>query len=110
MLRIDPASAAALKRKEIMRATYRDGFSHRLLLEEKLPPMPMEWQGAVFKHLTRHPIDVYLTTSVADAERVLARLAKQHGDWTLQRIQEAERHKETTSPHRQPAAGGAAGD
>jgi hypothetical protein len=104
---MDPASAAALKRKEIMRATYRDGFSHRLLLAEKLPPMPMEWQGAVFKYLTRHPIDVYLTTSVADAERVLARLAKQHGDWTLQ---EAERHKETTSPHRKPAAGGAAGD
>ena len=84
-MRIDPASAAALKQGEVLRATYHDGFCHRLLLEEPLPPMPTEWQGTVFKHLTRHPVDVYLTSSVADAERMLEQLSRRHGDWILHR-------------------------
>ena len=85
MQRIDHASAAALKRGEALRVTYRDAFSHRLILEEPLPAMPTAWQGGAFRHMTRHPVDVYVEHSVAAAERMIAQLAKQHGNWTLER-------------------------
>jgi hypothetical protein len=92
MQRLDHASAAALKRGDVLRAVYKDGFTHRLLLERPLPAMPSCWQtpDAVFCHLTRYPVDVYVTVSVADSERVLAQQAKQHGDWTLQHQQAGE--------------------
>jgi hypothetical protein len=44
--------------------------------------MPTVWQKLAFRHMMRHPVDVYVTHSVADAEKLLARLAKLHGDWT----------------------------
>ena len=84
MQRIDHASAAALKRGDVLRAVYKDGFTHRLILEQPLPAMPTEWQKFAFRHMVRHPVDVYPVSSVADAEKLLAQQAKQHGDWTLQ--------------------------
>ena len=45
MMRIDPASAAALQQGEVLRVTYEDSFSHRLLLEQPLPTLHTEWQG-----------------------------------------------------------------
>ena len=83
MQRIEHASAAALKLGSVLSVHYADGFRHRLIIEDPLPPMPAAWQGAAFRHLTRHPADVYLTHSVADAEKVLAQQAKRHGEWQL---------------------------
>jgi hypothetical protein len=85
MQRIDHASAAALKRGETLHVTYKDGFTHRLILEEPLPAMPTEWQKLAFHHMMRHPVDVYPACSLADAEKLLAWQAKLHGEWTLQR-------------------------
>ena len=86
--RIEHASAAALKLGEALHVTYEDGFSHWLLIEKPLPIMPTEWQGIAFRHhMTRHPVDVYPTNSVPDAEKLLAQLAKRHGVWSLQRVQ-----------------------
>ena len=87
MQRLDLVSAAALKRGEVLRVTYEDTFDHRLLLEQPLPTLPTEWQGLACRHMTRHPVDLYPASSVRDAERLLAQLARQHGDWTLQRAQ-----------------------
>ena len=89
MQRIDHANAAALKLGSVLGVHYADGFRHRLLVEEPLPTMPAAWQGLAFRHMTRHPVDVYVEHSVAGAERMLAHLARQHGGWTLERIQEA---------------------
>jgi hypothetical protein len=90
MQRLDLVSAAALKRGEIVCVTYRDAFSHRLILEQPLPTMPTEWQGLAFRHMTRRPVDLYAASSVLDAERLLAQLARQHGEWTLRRLQAEE--------------------
>jgi hypothetical protein len=91
MQRLDLVSAvggAEATRGEVLRATYEDSFSHRLLLEQQLPTLPTEWQGLACRHMTtRHPVDVYPASSVLDAEKLLAQLARQHGDWTLQRVQ-----------------------
>ena len=78
MQRIDHSSAAALKLGSVLSVQYADGFCHRLIIEDPLPPMPAAWQGAAFRHLTRHPADVYLTHSVADAEKMLAQQAIRH--------------------------------
>ena len=88
MQRIDHSSAAALKLGSVLSVQYADGFRHRLIVEHPLPPMPAAWQGAAFRHLTRHPADVYLAHSVADAEKVLAQQAKRHGEWQLSGPQE----------------------
>ena len=45
MQRLDLVSAVALKRGEVLRVTYEDSFSHRLLLEQPLPTLHTEWQG-----------------------------------------------------------------
>ena len=84
--------AAALKRGDVLRAVYSDGFTHRLLLEKALPSMPSCWQtpDAVVRHITRYPVDVYVAQTVADAERILALQAKQHGAFSLQRQQGGE--------------------
>ena len=87
--RLDHASAAALKRGDVLRAVYKDGFTHRLILEQPLPAMPTEWQRLAFRYEMRHPVDVYPASSVPDAEKLLAQQARQHGDWTL-RCQPAE--------------------
>ena len=90
MQRIDHASAAALKRGSVLSVHYADGFTHRIILEQPLPTLPTEWQGAAFRHTMRHPVDLYPAASVLDAERLLAQLAKQHGEWTLRRLREEE--------------------
>jgi hypothetical protein len=90
MQRIDHASAAALKRGETLHVTYKDGFTHRLILEHPLPAMPTEWQGAAFRHMMRHPVDLYPASSVLDVVKLLAQQAKQHGVWSLQRHQAEE--------------------
>ena len=61
MQRLDLVSAVALKRGEVLRVTYEDSFSHRLLLEQPLPTLHTEWQGLAYvagRHMTRHPVDL----------------------------------------------------
>ena len=77
---LDDFAVSLLESGATLRIVYADGWTHRLAVRPPGPPLPAElFARRELEELLRAPVDVYVRRSAAEAQKTVAKQAKEHG-------------------------------